>query len=129
MDFIADEIKCLAVNYIVLLLLIVWISAIASAFIDNIPFVMSMVPIIATLSRTLHVDPVPLYWALSLGGCLGGNGTLVGASANVVAVGMAERHGYHISFIAFLKQGMLIMLLTVALSSVYLVLRYGLAYI
>ncbi|RLE57130.1 MAG: hypothetical protein DRJ40_02090 [Thermoprotei archaeon] len=123
--FIANSILASSQDLKVLLMLILWISAIASALIDNIPFVMSMIPVISIISTTLNIDPRPLYWALSLGGCLGGNGTLIGASANVVVAGIADKHGYHISFTEFLKYGMPVMLTTVGLSAPYLILRYA----
>jgi len=123
-EFIAKEIYGFSTDYMVLILLILWVSAIVSALIDNIPFVMAMVPIIAVIARATSMDSTPLYWALSLGGCLGGNGTLAGASANVVVAGIAERHGYTISFRQFIKYGMPVLLLTVGLASIYLVLRY-----
>ncbi|MCD6324349.1 MAG: hypothetical protein J7L55_04490, partial [Desulfurococcales archaeon] len=80
------------------------------------------IPILAGL--TGH-NPLPMYWALSLGGCLGGNGTLVGASANVVVAGIAERYGRPISFKDFIKYGMPVMIATVTTSTIYLILRYG----
>ncbi len=125
MDFIAQGICALSTDYVVLILLVVWISAIVSAFVDNIPFVMAMIPVIAAISRVTGMDTTPLYWALSLGGCLGGNGTLVGASANVVVAGISDRHGYHISFASFMRYGMPVLFLTVGASSIYLVLRYA----
>ena len=124
MEFIAREIYSFSTDYMVLILLILWVSAIVSAFVDNIPFVMAMVPVIAAIARAATLNPIPLYWALSLGGCLGGNGTLVGASANVVVAGIAERHGYTISFRSFIRYGMPVLMLTVGLASIYLVLRY-----
>ncbi len=128
-DFLARGIASIGHGYIVLLMVIVWLSAIVSAFVDNIPYVMSMVPVIAKLGQILNVDVVPLYWALSLGGCLGGNGTLVGASANIVVAGIADKHGYHISFKYFLKYGMSITSVSILLSSIYLVLRYALLHL
>jgi len=124
MDFIAGAIMSVAQGYAALLIVIVWVSAIVSAFVDNIPFVMSMIPVIARIATMASVTSTPLYWALSLGGCLGGNGTLVGASANVVVAGIAERHGHHISFRSFLKYGMPVMTVTVAVSTIYLIIRY-----
>ncbi len=124
MDFIASGIISVAKEYYSLLIIITWISAFVSAFVDNIPFVMSMIPVIAKISSIVSVNSTPLYWALSLGGCLGGNGTLVGASANVVVAGIAERHGHHISFIYFIKYGMPVMISTVIISTAYLILRY-----
>ena len=123
--FIANSIVSLSQEPIVLLIIVTWISAILSAFIDNIPFVMAMIPAIPIIASASNIDPTPLYWALSLGACLGGNGTIIGASANIVVTGISEKHGYHISFNYFLKQGMFIVLLTVGLSTIYLVARYG----
>ncbi len=126
MEFIANGILSFAKEYTSLMLVIVWVSAFVSAFIDNIPFVMSMIPVIKFIATATGLDPTPLYWSLSLGGCLGGNGTLIGASANVVVAGIADRHGHHISFASFIKYGMPVMISTVALSSVYLIIRYAL---
>merc|ERR1711974_144803 len=102
--------------------LILWISAIVSAFVDNIPFATAMVPVIVILSADpeLGLPPHPLVWALSFGNCFGGNGTLIGASANVVAAGMAEQEGYHISFNTFFKMGFPVMLVSTSIASVYL---------
>ena len=75
-------------------MLILWLSAIASAFIDNIPFVATLIPMIKEMGAMGMTNLEPLWWALSLGACLGGNGTLIGASANVVVAGMASQHGH-----------------------------------
>nr|MDP2584403.1 ArsB/NhaD family transporter [Candidatus Palauibacterales bacterium] len=105
---------------------ILWVSAVASAIVDNIPFVAAMIPVIKdmapALGGTQHI--VTLWWALSLGACLGGNGTLIGASANVVVAGFAERSGEPIRFIPFLKVAVPAMLVSIAISHVYLYLRY-----
>jgi len=126
MEFIAYGIVGYAKSLAALLMLILWVSAFTSAFVDNIPFVMVMVPVISSISAVLAIDPKPLYWSLSLGGCLGGNGTLVGASANVVVAGIADKHGYHISFKSFMRYGMPVMVATVAVSALYLIIRYAL---
>jgi Na+/H+ antiporter NhaD/arsenite permease-like protein len=85
----------------VAIILVLWVSAIASAFIDNIPFTATMLPIVAFLNQTIPgAASGVLWWSLALGACLGGNGTMIGASANVVTVGLAERAGYHISFVS-----------------------------
>mgnify|MGYP000218038662 CR=1 FL=1 len=128
-ELVANSICYISSNFTIIMLLIVWISAILSAFIDNIPFVMTMIPVVFNISSTLHLDPEPLLWALSLGACLGGNGTLVGASANIVVAGIADKHGYHISFKMFMKYGMPVMIATVTLSSVYLIIRYSMLHI
>ena len=107
-------------------MVILWLSGILSAFIDNIPFVAAMIPMIERIGEVI-TDPVqikPLWWALSLGTCLGGNGTLVGASANIVAVGIANRNGYKISFMDYTKIGVLFALESVILSSLYIWIRY-----
>ncbi len=105
------------------ILFIAWFSAIASALVDNIPLTATMIPLIRDLGSA--VDPAPLWWALSLGACLGGNGTAIGASANVVVVGLAEEAGYPITFRRFLPYGLVVMLATVAVGSGLLVLRFG----
>jgi len=125
MNFIAQGLLATGGGLDVLMLLIVWVSAIVSAFVDNIPFVMSMIPVIASIASMSHIDPAPLYWSLSLGGCFGGNGTLVGASANVVVAGIAERYGVPLSFTEFMKYGMMVTIATVSVASAYLILRYG----
>lgn len=105
-------------------LAILWVSAIASAFIDNIPFVATMIPLILDMGQLSDMNIAPLWWALSLGACLGGNGTAIGASANVVAIGIAEREGYRITFGEYFKIAFPVMLLTVAISTVYLLFAY-----
>jgi Na+/H+ antiporter NhaD/arsenite permease-like protein len=108
-------------NLTLAILLVLWVSAIASAFIDNIPFTATMLPIIAFLNATIPgAESGVLWWALALGACLGGNGTMIGASANVVTVGLAERAGYHISFIDYLKACFVPMLITIVICSGYL---------
>jgi Na+/H+ antiporter NhaD/arsenite permease-like protein len=108
-------------NLTLAILLVLWVSAIASAFIDNIPFTATMLPIIAFLNATIPgAESGVLWWALALGACLGGNGTMIGASANVVTVGLAERAGYHISFINYLKACFVPMLITIVICSGYL---------
>ncbi len=105
------------------MILIVAVSAVVSAILDNIPFVATMIPVIITMQSS-GMDVMPLWWALSLGACLGGNGTLIGASANVVLSGISKREGYPITFIDFLKVGFPMMLVSVAIAAVYLVIRY-----
>ena len=102
--------------------MISWFSAFASAVVDNIPFTATMIPLIKAMGSTLNT--YPLWWALSLGACLGGNGTAIGASANVVVIGIAHREGIEITFGDFLKVGMAVMVATVALGSVIIWLRY-----
>jgi Na+/H+ antiporter NhaD/arsenite permease-like protein len=102
-------------------MLILWLSAIASAFVDNIPFVATMIPLIQDMGRLGDLGNLNLlWWALSLGACLGGNGTAIGASANVVVIGMAEKRGCPISFMSYLKVAFPLMLMSIAVSTVYL---------
>ncbi|MCU5111561.1 ArsB/NhaD family transporter [Bacillus wiedmannii] len=110
-------------------ILILWVSGIASATIDNIPFVATMIPLIQDLATGLglSVDSPQievLWWALSLGACLGGNGTLIGASANVVVAGIAKREGHAFSYMDFLKIGLPLTIIALLLSHVYIYLRY-----
>ena len=106
------------------ILIILWVSAIASAFIDNIPYTATMIPVVMQIAHDLGIDLGPMIWALAFGACLGGNGTLIGASANVVTAGMSEEAGYPISFNEFFKAGFPIMILTTAIISVYMMLVY-----
>ncbi len=110
-------------NLVVAILMILWVSALASAIIDNIPFTATMLPIVGYLTTVIPgAESGVLWWALSLGACLGGNGTMIGASANVVTVGMAERAGYPISFMAYLKAAFIPMIITIILCSGWLLL-------
>ena len=112
-------------NLTVAIILVLWVSAIASACIDNIPFTATMLPIIAFLNQTIPgAESGVLWWSLALGACLGGNGTMIGASANVVTVGLAEKAGYHISFMHYMKECWWPMMITVTISMVYLLIAY-----
>ena len=101
-------------------MLILWMSAIASAFIDNIPFVATMIPMIKEMSTMGLTNLEPLWWSLSLGACLGGNGTLVGASANVVVASMAAQKGHQLSFVKYLLIGFPMMIISIIISSIYI---------
>lgn len=105
---------------------ILWVSAIASAFIDNIPFVATMIPLIKDMAGPMGGPEaiMPLWWALSLGACLGGNGTVIGASANVVVAGMAAKNGHPFKFFEFMKIAFPLMLISIVISTVYLYFRY-----
>lgn len=105
------------------ILLILWVSAIVSSFLDNIPFVATLIPLILTMQSS-GVDVTPLWWAVSLGACLGGNGTLIGASANVVLSDISKKFGHEITFMQFFKRGFPIMLFTVAIAAIYMVIRF-----
>lgn len=105
-------------------LLILWLSAIASAFVDNIPFVATMIPMIQEMGRMGVQNLEPLWWSLALGACLGGNGTLIGASANLIVAGLAAKEGHPIRFVRYLAYGFPLMLLSIVLSTVYIYFRY-----
>lgn len=105
------------------MLILLWVSAIVSSILDNIPFVATVIPILLTMEAS-GMDITPLWWAVSLGACLGGNGTLIGASANVVLSGISAKHGHTITFINYLKVGYPLMLLSIVISSVYLLIRF-----
>lgn len=111
-------------NMLLMMILILWGSAILSSFLDNIPFVATMIPLLKSIGAMSAVSITPLWWALALGACLGGNGTLVGASANVIAGGLLSKHGHKLSFMEFTKVGLPIMLASVVLATAYLVIFY-----
>lgn len=119
-----DLIKLTAGNSVATAMLILWLSAIASAFVDNIPFVATMIPLIKEMGTMGVANLEPLWWSLALGACLGGNGTLIGASANVIVVGLAVQEGYSISFVKYFKVAFPLMLLSILISSVYIYVRY-----
>jgi Na+/H+ antiporter NhaD/arsenite permease-like protein len=105
---------------------ILWSAAVLSSIIDNIPFVATMIPLIKEMAPAFGGPDglMPLWWALSLGACLGGNGTIIGASANLTVAGLAERAGIRFSFVEYMKVAYPVMLLLVAISMAYLKLRY-----
>jgi len=104
---------------------IIWVSGILSAILDNIPYVATMIPLVERLGQELGGSAIiPVWWSLAIGACLGGNGTLIGASANVVSAGISSRSGYKISFLEFTKYGIIIMFITLIISTVYVYLRY-----
>lgn len=105
-------------------ILILWLSAIASAFVDNIPFVATMIPMIHEMGRMGMDNLTSLWWSLALGACLGGNGTLIGASANVVVAGLSAAAGYPISFVKYFKIAFPLMILSIIISHIYVVIRY-----
>lgn len=113
-------------DFTVMALAILWASAILSAIVDNIPFVATMIPLVKSLAPTFGGDAaiLPLWWALSLGACLGGNGSLIGASANLTVAGIGERAGVPFRFIPFLKVAAPLMLLSIAISHVYIWWRF-----
>jgi Na+/H+ antiporter NhaD/arsenite permease-like protein len=105
-------------------MLILWLSAIASSFLDNIPFVATMIPLIKNLAAISSINVTPLWWALALGACLGGNGTLVGASANVIVGGMLEKQGHKLSFMNYMKVGFPLTIISIIISTIYLMVFY-----
>jgi Na+/H+ antiporter NhaD/arsenite permease-like protein len=103
---------------------VLWISSLTSAFIDNIPFTASFIPVLTDLGNLSGVSVYPLWWALSAGAGLGGNGTIIGASANVIATGLAQARGVKITFKEFAKTGMIILVLTTAVANLILLARF-----
>lgn len=126
LDIIADGVLYLAQgNLIISICLVLWVSAIMSAFVDNIPFTATMLPIVAYLTQVIPgAESGVLWWALAFGACFGGNGTMIGASANVVTLGISESAGYPIRFFQFMKTAFPFMLLSVAVANVWLLLAY-----
>ncbi|MEJ2642144.1 MAG: ArsB/NhaD family transporter [Desulfosarcinaceae bacterium] len=107
-------------NPYVVVLMVLWVSGIVSGFLDNIPFTITMIPIVRLMLESTPIPHHILWWALSLGACLGGNLTMIGASANIVSVGMAKRAGVHISFLDFMKTSAAVTIITLCIASVYL---------
>ena len=126
LDLIADWVFELAKGDLVIsICLILWVAAIASAFVDNIPFTATMLPIVAYLTKVIPgAESGVLWWALAFGACFGGNGTMIGASANVVTMGIAESAGYPIRFFGFMKVAFIYMVISVAIANVWLLLVY-----
>ncbi|XP_031621211.1 P protein-like [Contarinia nasturtii] len=131
-DFIGNQVKNLVLSVdaesrlAISILIILWVSAIASAFIDNIPLTTMMIRITISLAETKSINlPLqPLIWALSFGACLGGNGTLIGASANIVAASVAEQNGYRITFMNYFKIGFPVMIMSICVISGYLLVSH-----
>ncbi len=117
-------------DFVVTTLAILWLSAIMSALVDNIPFVATMIPMVEGMMPVFQSSGIPteqlttIWWALAAGACLGGNGSLIAASANVIVAGIAEQNGVPIRFLPFLKIAFPIMLLQIAIATVYFWLRY-----
>jgi Na+/H+ antiporter NhaD/arsenite permease-like protein len=140
LESLARSVLSLSGNIVILSLCILWLSAVASSFLDNIPFVAAMIPLVARISGSLfpntegldeaayHLyylkNSLPLWWSLALGACLGGNGTIIGASANVVIAGFSEKTKSPLNFRNYLRYGFPLMILSIAISSVYIVIRY-----
>jgi Na+/H+ antiporter NhaD/arsenite permease-like protein len=139
LEEIAEEVVNITGGNVTLTIIaLLWLAAILSMIVDNIPAVTTLIPLSIAVGRglfpeladlpvdefVLHPQMLPIWWALALGADLGGNGTLVGASANVVGAGISERHGERITFMEFTKAGMPITLLTLVISTVYIYLFY-----
>jgi Na+/H+ antiporter NhaD/arsenite permease-like protein len=125
-SFIADLIGRLVGQSLILAILVVtWFSALLSMVVANIPFTAAMLPVIGYLTATIPgAETLVLFYCLSVGSALGGNGTLIGASANMVTAGIAERAGHPISYVYFLKKGFPALLITVSLALLWLLLRF-----
>ncbi len=140
LEWLASRVLSLTTDLTLLCLCILWVSALASSFLDNIPFVAAMIPLLAKIGAALfpntqgldeaayHVwmvnKSMPLWWSLSLGACLGGNGTLIGASANVVIAGFSEKTRSPLDFRNYFRYGFPFMLVSIVLSSIYTLIRY-----
>lgn len=111
-------------NLVLTGIILIWFSALASSVLDNIPFVATLIPLIKAIGAKSGMDITPLWWAISLGACLGGNGTLIGASANVIVAGLAEKHGHRLTFGKYLKYGLPLMILSIFISTIYLIVFY-----
>lgn len=109
---------------IMTMMVLLWASALLSSVLDNIPFVATLIPLVLALGES-GINITPLWWAISLGACLGGNGTLIGASANVVLSGISGKHGYPITFKEYTKVGFPVMIMSVVLAMIYLLIRYA----
>lgn len=105
------------------MLVLLWASALLSSILDNIPFVATLIPLILAMQAD-GMDVTSFWWAISLGACLGGNGTMIGASANVVLSDISTKHGYPITFKSYLKVGMPFMLLSIVIATVFLVVKF-----
>ncbi|MCI5066132.1 ArsB/NhaD family transporter [bacterium] len=128
LEALSHVLVSLTSNTLTLILIVLWSSAILSALVDNIPFVAVMIPVLKDLleQEPFASDPKSylLWWALALGACFGGNGSIIGASANVVSVGIAQARGISISFLEFAKEALPITFITIVISSIYLILLY-----
>lgn len=106
-------------------MIILWASGLISGVIDNIPYTATMTPMLLEISNVMGADyTYPLWWCLSLGACLGGNFTIIGAAANVIVSETSAHHGHKIEFMQFLKYGFVVMLISLALSSVYIWMKF-----
>jgi Na+/H+ antiporter NhaD/arsenite permease-like protein len=126
LSLLADELVSLTGgDFKLTVYVILWVSAVFSAVVDNIPFVATMIPVIQNMGAVFSGENLnTLWWSLALGACLGGNGSLVGASANLVVAGFAERAGQPIRFLPFMLMAFPLMLMSIAVSTGYIYFRY-----
>jgi Na+/H+ antiporter NhaD/arsenite permease-like protein len=108
----------------ILSMLLIWASGGISVVIDNVPYTAAVIPLVREMAQIGGFDATPLWWSLALGACLGGNGTLVGASANLVMAGIAGKAGVSINFRKFLGRGITVTAVTLAVSTAYVYIRY-----
>lgn len=111
-------------NLTLMTTMVLWMSTFLSSFLDNIPYVATMIPLVNHISAGNVAAFEPVWWALSIGACLGGNGTIIGASANVVARGVIDKHGYKLTFLGYMKVAFPLMILSIAISTIYLLIFY-----
>ncbi len=124
LEVISQNIVGITDNFTYLLLIILWATGIISIFLNNIPFIAVMIPVITDMQLNMAPEQAMLlWWALALGACLGGNGTIIGASANVVGVSIAEKEHVNISFLSYMKTALPLTVITLIISSAYLVYR------
>jgi len=106
------------------LTVVLWVFSFVSAFVNNIPLAAAFIPVLRTLGSIAGTSVYPFWWALAAGTGLGGNGTIIGASSNVIAIGLARARGVRITFIEFLKTGMVVLVLTTLVANLILLLRF-----
>ncbi|MBU1018821.1 MAG: SLC13 family permease [Patescibacteria group bacterium] len=124
LELVSSVITSATDDFTYMLLIILWSAGIISMFLDNIPFVAVMIPVITDMQINMPPEKaVLLWWALALGACLGGNGTIIGASANVVGTSLAEKENIHISFLGYMKTAFPLTLITLVFSSIYIIYR------
>jgi Na+/H+ antiporter NhaD/arsenite permease-like protein len=104
--------------------LVLWVSGLSTTVINSIPYTATMISVIKSMSETITGDVEPLWWALSLGACFGGNGSLIGSAANIIVAGFSQKTDYPMKFMEYVKVGFPLMLVSIALTSVYLYVKY-----
>ena len=125
MHFLAEQVIALTGGDLMMtVFLVLWLSAIASAFVDNIPFVATMIPMLHAMGQMTGMPMEAVWWALALGACFGGNGTLIGATPNLVVANVGTLNGVPFTFMGYLKVGFPMMLFSVLLSHIYLYILY-----